>query len=250
MKKFQSGGIELAYLDQGEGPPVLLVHGFASTATVNWVNPGWVEALVKAGHRVVAMDNRGHGESQKFYDPADYSLHAMKDDLIRLADHLGIERMGVMGYSMGARISSILAAGEPSRVSALVLGGMGITIVEGMEGQDEIAAALLADDASAVTGEKPRMFRRFAERTKSDLKALAACMKAPREPVPAELLRRISIPTLIAYGSNDKIAHAADDLADIIPGSKVLEIMERDHMTVVGDKRLIAGVVDFFARHA
>ncbi|MEC9343628.1 MAG: alpha/beta fold hydrolase, partial [Pseudomonadota bacterium] len=106
-----SGGerLELAYLDEGEGrETVLLVHGFASTRTVNWVNTGWVRALREAGYRVVAFDNRGHGESTKFHDSADYSLERMAGDAMALLDHLGIDRTHVVGYSMGARIAATL----------------------------------------------------------------------------------------------------------------------------------------------
>ena len=92
MPRFSHGPVELAYLDEGEGEPILLVHGFASSKEVNWVQPGWVSTLTRAGRRVIALDNRGHGQSAKLYDPADYHTERMADDARALLDHLDIER--------------------------------------------------------------------------------------------------------------------------------------------------------------
>src|SRR6516164_7856626 len=77
MPSFHHGDVEIAYLDEGEGEPIVLVHGFASTKDVNWVYPSWVSELRKSGRRVVALDNRGHGESAKLYDPAAYEIATM-----------------------------------------------------------------------------------------------------------------------------------------------------------------------------
>src|SRR3974390_1126873 len=101
MPSFHNGTVEIAYLDEGEGDPILLVHGFASSKNVNWVYPTWVSELRKNGRRVVALDNRGHGDSAKLYDPARYSIAAMSSDVLGLMDHLSIARADVMGYSLG-----------------------------------------------------------------------------------------------------------------------------------------------------
>ncbi len=111
MQFFDSDGVRIAYIDfapaSGAGDPVLLVHGFASNHAVNWVNTMWVKTLTRAGYRVIALDNRGHGQSEKLYEPAAYTPAVMAEDARRLLDHLGIERADVMGYSMGARIAAI-----------------------------------------------------------------------------------------------------------------------------------------------
>ena len=132
MPSFQNDGVDIAYLDEGEGEPVVLVHGFASTKEVNWVNPGWVSTLTRAGRRVIALDNRGHGASAKLYDPAAYHSAVMAEDVRALLDHLGIARADVMGYSMGARIAAFLALAHPERVRSVVLGGLGIRLVDGV----------------------------------------------------------------------------------------------------------------------
>ena len=113
MPVFHHGAVEIAYLDEGQGEPIVLVHGFASTKEVNWVHPGWVATLTGAGRRVIALDNRGHGASTKLYDPAAYHSAKMAEDVRALLDHLGIERADVMGYSMGARIAAFLALAHP-----------------------------------------------------------------------------------------------------------------------------------------
>src|SRR5215467_7760092 len=100
MRRFAHDEVEIAFLDEGQGEPIVLVHGFASTAHVNWVYPGWVATLVEAGRRVVALDNRGHGASSKLYDPADYHSTCMAQDVQALLDHLELTRVDMMGYSM------------------------------------------------------------------------------------------------------------------------------------------------------
>src|SRR6266851_10136115 len=125
MRRFEHGGVEIAFLDEGEGDPIVLVHGFVSTAAVNWVHPGWVATLTKANRRVIALDNRGHGASTKLYDPAAYHSAIMADDVRALIDHLGLPRADVMGYSMGARNTAFLALGSPEHVRSAVLGGVG-----------------------------------------------------------------------------------------------------------------------------
>ena len=125
MQRFQHDGVEIAFHDQGQGEPIVLVHGFASTADVNWVHPGWVATLTRAGRRVIALDNRGHGASTKLYHPAAYHSAVMAEDVRALLDHLGIVRADVMGYSMGARITAFFAQAHPARLRRAVLGGIG-----------------------------------------------------------------------------------------------------------------------------
>src|SRR5689334_15017141 len=132
MASFTSGAVEIAYLDEGEGEPIVLVHGFASTKETNWVQPGWITTLGGAGRRVIALDNRGHGASSKLYDPAAYQSATMAEDVRALLDHLTIERADVMGYSMGARITAFLAVNHPARVRSAIFGGLGIRLVGGV----------------------------------------------------------------------------------------------------------------------
>src|SRR5262245_60027418 len=132
MPQFTHDGMEIAFLDEGEGEPIVLVHGFASNKEVNWVAPSWMTTLSQSGRRAIALDNRGHGASGKLYDPAAYHSAIMAEDVRALLDHLGIPRADVMGYSMGARISAFLALAHPERVRSAVLGGLGIRLVDGV----------------------------------------------------------------------------------------------------------------------
>ena len=245
MKHFDSDGIDIAYLDIGSGDPVLLIHGFASNVKMNWVDPGWVRTLTEAGYRVIALDNRGHGHSAKLYETTAYGAGLMAEDARRLLDHLGLVRADVMGYSMGARISAFLTVRHPERVRSVVFGGLGGNMVRGIPGSGPIAHALEADSIDDVSNPTARTFRAFAEQTKSDLKALAACIRSSREPILAAEVGRIAVPVLVAVGGNDVIAGSPADLAALIPGAKALVIGDREHMKAVGDKIYKEGVLEF-----
>jgi pimeloyl-ACP methyl ester carboxylesterase len=245
MPAFQHGAVELAFLDEGTGDPIVLVHGFASNKEVNWVQPGWVTTLTRAGRRVIALDNRGHGASSKLYDPAAYDTAIMADDVRALLDHLHIDRADVMGYSMGARNTAFLAVGAPSRVRSAILGGLGIRLVEGVGLPETIAVALEAPSLADITDPQGRTFRAFAEQTRSDLKALAACIRGSRQTLPRDKASAITVPMLIAVGTKDPIAGSASELAALIPGARALDIPDRDHMLAVGDRVFKAGVLDF-----
>lgn len=248
MPLFKHGEVEIAYLDEGTGEPIVLVHGFASNKEVNWVQPGWISTLTKAGHRAIALDNRGHGASTKLYEPSAYHTATMAEDVRALLDRLALPHADVMGYSMGARIAAFLALRHPSRMRSAILGGLGIHLVEGAGLPEEVASALEAPSLAQVSDPTGRMFREFAERTHSDLKALAACIRGSRQKLSAEEVAQIGVPVLIAVGTKDNVAGAAAPLAALIPDARVLDIPERDHMLAVGDKVFKQGVLDFLRR--
>ncbi len=247
MPAFDSDGLDLVYIDEGEGEPILLVHGFASNMEVNWIGTAWVQALTGAGRRVIAFDNRGHGKSQKIHDPGFYTIPAMAADARRLLDHLGVPRADVMGYSMGARIAAVLGLESPERVRSLILGGVGENLLRGAGQAEAIAAALEAPDPAEVMEPMPRMFRTFAERTGGDLLALAACMRSPRTVLAAADLERLAMPVLFAVGSADEVAGSAEGVAAMMPNARVLTIPGRDHNRAVGDRVYKEGVLAFLA---
>ncbi len=245
MPTFHNGAVEIAYLDEGAGEPIVLVHGFASTKEVNWVATGWVGTLTRAGRRVIALDDRGHGQSTKLYDEADYHTDLMAGDVAALIEHLRLDRADVMGYSLGARISAVLAVRHPARVRSVILGGAGVRLVHTAGLRDEIAAALEAPSIDDVTDPMGRTFRLFAEQTKSDLKALAACLRGSRQALKREELAAIHVPVLVAVGTRDDIAGSGAELAKLIPHGLALDIPGRDHMLAVGDRVYKTGVVEF-----
>ncbi len=249
MGRFANGEVGISYLDEGTGDPIVLVHGFASTKEVNWLHPGWVTALTRDGRRVVALDNRGHGASGKLYDPSAYHSAIMADDVRALLDHLKIESADVMGYSMGARITAFLAVKHPDRVRSAIFGGLGIRLVEGVGLPESIADALEAPSLDDVRDPTGRIFRMFADQTKSDLRALAACIRGSRQTLSRAEVAAIRVPVLVAVGTKDQVAGSAQELAALIPGARALDIPGRDHMLAVGDKVFKQGVLAFLGEH-
>jgi pimeloyl-ACP methyl ester carboxylesterase len=262
MKSFLSDGVRIAYSDVApdlpppdgvpdrSDEPIVLVHGFASNHTVNWVNTQWLRVLCRAGRRVVMLDNRGHGHSEKLYDPAAYDSDLMARDVANLMDHLGIARADVMGYSMGARITAHLALARPEKVRSALLGGLGIHLVEGVGLPMGIADAMEAPALESLTDPMQRMFRAFAEQTKSDLRALAACIRGSRQTLTPALVGRIRAPTLVAVGTKDPIAGDPHQLAALIPGAVAFDIPGRDHNLAVGDRSHKDAVLAFLEARA
>ena len=253
MRFFTSDGLRLAYLDVAptgpdRGEPIVLVHGFASNHAVNWLNTLWVKTLAHDGRRVIALDNRGHGQSERAYDPAAYASPVMAEDVRRLMDHLELGRADVMGYSMGARITAHLALAHPGRVRSALLGGLGIKLIDGVGLPLGIADAMEAASADELTDPMQRMFRLFAEATKSDLKAMAACIRGSRQTLSEAQVRAIDVPVLVSVGTADAVAGPAAPLAALLPRGEALDIPGRDHNLAVGDRVHKQGVIDFLGR--
>jgi pimeloyl-ACP methyl ester carboxylesterase len=248
LKRFDSAGVEIAFIDEGEGPATLLIHGFASNLRVNWVSTSWLNDLLAADRRVIAFDNRGHGESGKPHDPLEYPAPTMAEDARRLLDHLAVERADVIGYSMGARIGAFLALAHPERVRRLVFGGLGEGMVKGVGPAQPIAAALRAASVDGISDQQALGFRVFADRTGSDREALAACILAARQVITPAELQKLTMPVLVAVGSEDEVGGSAGALAAIIPGAEAFVIPGRDHMKAVGDRRHKQAVLEFLGR--
>lgn len=246
MQFFDHDGQQLAFADTGSGrEAVLLIHGFASTYHVNWEATGWVKTLSEAGYRVVGLDNRGHGASSKPVDPDLYRPAAMASDAIALLDHLNIGDAHVLGYSMGARVSAFAGLTNSDRIRTLIFGGLGMGMVEGVGDWDVIADALLAEDVAAIADTRALAFRKFAEQTKSDRQALAACIRTSRELISASDMGRIAMPALVAVGTRDDIAGDPHALAALMPQARGFDIDDRDHMLAVGDRRFKQAVLEF-----
>lgn len=242
-----NGDLELSYVERGEGETILLVHGFASTKEVNWVNTGWVKLLAHSGYHVIAFDNRGHGGSSKSHSESDYSLDQMASDALALLNHLEISKSHVMGYSLGARIAATMAGKAPEQISRLVFSGNGYNMIEGGFNSTEIRDGLLAPSMEDVQSAIGREFRKFAESTGSDLDALAACIMGARDFIPREVFENIRNEVLVAIGSLDDVAEDGDRLAAIMPNAIFKDIPGRNHMNAVGDRIHKQMVVDFLS---
>jgi pimeloyl-ACP methyl ester carboxylesterase len=243
-----SDDVEIAYEVHGEGEPILLIHGFASNGKVNWGSTGWIELLTKAGRQAIVIDNRGHGKSAKLHDPKRYSAREMALDSSRLIAYLGHERVDIMGYSMGARLTALLGIHHPEQARSLIIAGLAANMVKGVPGSEEVVAALRAPSLARAKGKQGRAFRAFAEQTKSDLEALAACMSSHRVLISEEDLATIKAPALVIAGEDDTIAGPVEPLVDAIPGAEGVVLPGRDHMKAVGDKTYKLSVLDFLDR--
>jgi pimeloyl-ACP methyl ester carboxylesterase len=247
MERFASfDGVGLAYQLSGEGPPVLLLHGFAADSERNWVRPGVVAALEAAGRRTVLLDARGHGRSDKPHDPAAYADGAMARDALCLLEHLGLERVDVCGYSMGARTAMTLAA-SGERMRSAVFGGVGRRLGSRAmaERAPTIGEGLAAADAGSIDDPVARAFREFAESTGADLEALSAFQRSGS--FPRTVLSMIELPTLVIAGRDDRLAGSPHELAERIPGAEVA-LVSGDHLTAVFDPDFAQMIIDFLAR--
>ncbi len=239
--------MELAYETAGDGPAVLLIHGFASNSRVNWVDTGWVTTLLDAGFQVITFDNRGHGRSAKLYDPRAYPAPVMAEDARRLLVHLELRAAAVIGYSMGARIAAFLTIQHPALVSRAVFAGLAENMILGLDGSDDIADALEAASAEEIASAEAGTFRRFAEQTGSDLRALAACMRSARQRITVKELATIKCPVLVVAGSEDPLAGRVEPLVAALARGQGLVLAGRNHMNAVGDRQFKASVLAFLA---
>ena len=247
MPYFSRAGIDIAYVDEGEGQPVLLIHGFGSDTAKCWRSTGWIDLLRGAGRRVIAFDIRGHGESAKPHDPSAYSAKIISQDAAELLDHLSIERADVLGYSMGALIAAFLTVVHPRKVRSVVFGGLGTSLKDGVgDTWDRIIRTFHSSGRSNVSDLEKRYD--FLSVRNRNVEALAACMYVLRETLPSVQLQRVEAPVLIAVGDKDEFAGSAGGLANLIPTSDVLILPGFDHMGTITSALFQQGVVQFLRR--
>jgi len=247
--EFDSDGVRLHYELHGPeaGLPVLLVHGFASDYQLNWVGTRWQETVVGANYRVIGLDCRGHGRSDKPHDPAAYAIDVLATDVRRLLDELHIVSVRYVGYSMGARIGLQSVLDFPDRLHRAVLGGLGAS---GGPGEAEAIARALrggkAETATALT------FQRFAAaRPTNDLEALAACMEGLGRiaQLDKHQLAAIWTPILLVAGDRDDIARDSPKLAAEIPTARLVTIPGRDHLSTVPARPFKEAALEFLAQN-
>jgi pimeloyl-ACP methyl ester carboxylesterase len=244
MANFESfDGQSLYYDDQGDGRTVVLLHGFAADTNVNYVRSGILDLLLDEGYRVVALDARGHGLSAKPTDSAAYADDAMKRDVVALFDHLGLDDVLLVGYSMGAHLSLRLAPEEP-RVKALVLLGIGGEASGGKDGperRDQLLAVLEADSPDDVDDASLRQFRVMAG---MDREPLLAYVKAPGSIGPSRL-EDVKVPVLLIVGEDDENAGDPSGLAEQV-GATLVRV-PGDHFTANARPELHRALTTFLA---
>lgn len=246
-----SGDLRIHYEVFGEGRPLVLVHGWSASIEFNWKQPGWIDAL-KSERQVIAIDIRGHGDSDKPHDPAAYGYAAMSEDVIAVMDHLGVKRADFVGYSLGADVGAVLMGHDAGRFTSFVLMGIGDEDDESLAMAPRIAAALRADDPSEVTDQEALLYRRIVDLDpRNDREALAvAALEMWPQGYPLKLIGDrvgdVAVPVLILNGANDVPYVATDDkLSAAIPGARLVEIPDADHLSVVIDPRFREEVLRF-----
>lgn len=241
---FDSNGVRIHYEVNGpeRGRPIVLVHGFASDYGLNWVGTRWQETLTGAGFRVIGIDCRGHGHSDKPHAETDYGVDLMAGDVAGVLDDLGIDEAAYLGYSMGARIGLQVILDHPRRVTRAVLGGIGSA--GAIDRAAEIARAFRTgeptDDPIAQT------FYKFASaRPTNDMQALAACIVGLKADVQPERLQKVRTPILVVVGDRDDIASGAPELVELIPTARLVTIANRDHMSAVPAREFKQAAMEF-----
>lgn len=247
IQRFSSfDGCSLAYFESGKGSPVVLLHGFAADSRRNWFEPGIYDAIRLSGRRVIALDARGHGESEKPHDAAAYAHGAMVRDAQCLLDHLGLEGVDVCGYSMGAITTLGLSAGE-KRLRSIMLGGLGAGVLDGRLASHagEIADALEAEDPATITSARARAFRAFADATGADRVALAAIQRSRRSE-DRRTAMRVDIPAMVIAGARDDLVGDPRELAERIGAEAT--IVAGNHLTAIYAPEFTTALVEFLRR--
>jgi len=241
---FDAGGVRIRYLDQGSGPAVVLVHGFTGTIERSWINTGILPDLAR-DHRVLALDLRGHGHSDKPHDPHAYDEIAL--DVIRLLDHLQIEKSHVVGYSLGGIIVAKLLTTHPQRFLSAVLGGAAYRRARGESADEATEAAAREIEAgvyralivsTAPTDEPPPSEEAIRARSReiaasSDLRAHAALMRARRALLVSDAeIAAVRVPTLAVVGAADPALPRVRAMSKRWPGLEVEVVPGATHPTV------------------
>ncbi len=270
-KFFDSNGVKIHYIVEGEGEPVVLIHGFTADIDKNWrtgffpgaPGPMIIPALAK-NYQVIALDNRGHGKSDKPHDPKQYGKE-MAEDVVRLLDHLKIKKAHVIGYSMGGMITAKLLETHPDRLLSATLGGHGgiredddsrsqfydelATSLEQGKGFGPLLAALTPAGRPKPTPEQIEAINAGLMKA-NDVQALAAAVRGfPGLAFDPKKLKTNDVPTLAVIGELDPLKKGVDMLQKDMTDLKVVVIPGADHMTAVSNPMFIKSLTEFLARH-
>jgi pimeloyl-ACP methyl ester carboxylesterase len=250
MASFTSHGVRIAYDDMnppGAERTIVLIHGFASNRNEGWKRTGWYQAFERRRIRAIALDQRGHGESEKLYEPEAYGREKLAGDALALMDHLGVQRADLFGYSMGTRTALALAMAAPERVSNLILGGVGGKLLEPSPSVagEPMADAMLAEDPATITEPMLRSFRQFADEQGEDRRALAAVTRVKNPPLDRDAMAALPMPVLVVAGEGDTGAGDPEGLSRIFPHGRSVSVPGCDHFSAIPHALTKAAVFDF-----
>ena len=259
---FDSSGMRIHFTDQGSGTPVVLVHGFAVQSDLNWRWPGCIRRLKRGGYRVIAMDVRGHGRSGKPHEPGGYGVE-LADDIVRLMDHLGIEKAHIAGYSMGGFIVLKTIERHPERLLSGVICAAGWGIID--EKKHTLFAEIVREieerqifdpithwlDEDKHASRLNCFFANFFMRNINDLDAIVNVFKTFEAlAVEEDALRRNTVPTLTLVGERDGIRESSDLLPGVMANHELVHIPGGDHLTTILHPRFMPSMLAFLDRHS
>ena len=250
MPRFTSDGLDLAYDDiapAGHARTILLVHGFASNRNEGWRRTGWYGAFERRRVRCIALDQRGHGESGKPHEAEAYGRERLAGDVLALMDHLDLPQVDLFGYSMGSRVALMTALTAPDRISNLMLGGVGDSMITERDRPpgNPMADAMLADDPAAITEPMLKSFRQFADEQGEDRHALAACSQSISGPFDRGAMARLPMPALVVTGQRDALAGDVEALAAAFAHGHAVIVPGCDHFSAIPHALTKAAVFDF-----
>ena len=259
-KFFDSNGVRIHYYDRGEGKPVVLVHGGGGNGAL-WDALGTTDVLIEAGFRVIALDMRGYGQSDKPHDPSEYGLE-MSRDIARLLHHLRIDKAHIVGYSQGAIVANRLRVEYPELLLTATLGG-GVAAVEGspwVSRAAELSDALLQGDIGPMVrlltppGQpvptREQLDARYKEISlRNDVQAMAASIRAQGFPDSLEELRSNKVPTLALIGEIDPNKRDVDAVDGVMSNLEIVVIPGADHGAAMRDPMFLEETLKFIAKH-
>ena len=230
-------------MTQGQDPPVLLVHGFASSAEHNWRHPGWLDLLADCGRETIAVDLPGHGTAPKPANPADPASYQKVEAHVAAAVE-GREPVDAIGFSAGAHVLLRLAADQPGTFRRLALLGIGRGVLEPADPEPIVAALTGEPDPENVTG---MVFRRLADGLGNDRDALIAFLRRPQRPLTQADLARITTHVLVVLGDQDPAGTLTpgDGLVAALPDARLVTLRGVDHFGTPGDVRCMQAVLGF-----
>ena len=227
-------------MTQGQDPPVLLVHGFASSAEHNWRHPGWLDLLADCGRETIAVDLPGHGTAPKPADPAGYQ----EVEAHVAAAVQGREPLDAIGFSAGAQVLLRLAADQPGTFRRLALLGIGRGVLEPADPEPIVAALTSEPNPENVTG---MVFRRLADGLGNDRAALIAFLRRPQRPLTPADLARMTTQVLVVLGDQDPAGTLTpgDGLVAALPDARLVTLRGVDHFGTPADVRCMQAVLGF-----
>lgn len=247
---YAADGTRLATYTWGDvdAPVVVIVHGFASNVRDNWVLTGWVRELTRAGYRVLALDQRGHGASDKPHEPDAYAIRTLVADVETVMDTYLVEEAFYVGYSLGSRVGWEVVRDLPQRIERAVLGGVPDGIPLERLDLDQVRAYVA--DGTPVTDRTTQNYIALTERVPgNDLRSLLALAEGMRttrtvDPDPANAPTR---PILFATGSEDAIIEGSRTLSSAAPNGRFFEIPGRHHFNAPGSRAFKEAALAFLS---